>query len=236
MKTRIIFLLICFSIHISATTTNTPDYLALIDKSLYVEYAETKMEVFKNEKLQKYYEMELYRSGSKMRMEFSGPATEKGRRMLNEDTNLWMYMPRTSKVMKLPLKQAFMGSDASNRDLMRCDFKRDYDIVNIADGKDNYILLELKAKDLSVSYHKVIIHFDTIRQIPAIQEMYALSGKLIKIIEYVYEKSADGKYDPSEIIIKDELLKNSLTKMYYSKVKRTNNKPAVFFTLGSIKQ
>jgi len=215
---------------------NNPDYLSLIDKALYVEYAETKMEVFKNEKLLKYYEMELYRSGSKMRMEFTGPATEKGRRMLNEETNLWMYMPRTSKVMKLPLKQAFMGSDASNRDLMRCDFKRDYEIINITEGKDNLMLLELKAKDLSVSYHKVIIHYDNIRQLPVRQEMYSLSDKLIKIIEYVYEKDANGKYDPSQIIIKDELLKNSLTKMYYYKVKRTNNKPAVFFTLGSIKQ
>lgn len=214
---------------------STPDYLELIDQALYIEYAEMKMEVYKNEKLLKYYRMELYRRGEKMRMEFLEPAVEKGRRMLNEETSLWMYMPRTSKVMKLPLKQAFMGSDASNRDLMRMAFRKDYTLTGQQKGEGGLLLLELEAKDLSVSYHKVVIAFDTVRKVPVRQEMYSLSDKHIKTMEYEYVKLS-GEYIPSECIIRDELMKSSVTRMYYNKVKRTNNKPEVFFTLGSLKQ
>ncbi|MDH6305339.1 outer membrane lipoprotein-sorting protein [Parabacteroides sp. PH5-13] len=213
-----------------------PDYLSLIDEALYIEYADIKMEVYKNDKLLKYYQIEFYRKEAKMRMEFVGPAVEKGRRMLNDESNMWMYMPRTSKVIKLPLKQAFMGSDASNRDLMRLAFSKDYELTGSEQQEGTLVQLELKAKDLSVSYNKVIVLFDSQRGVPLKQEMFALSGKLIKTIDYAYDKQSDGTLYMSEMLIKDELLKNSLTKMYYENCKRRQEKPSVFFTLGSLKQ
>ncbi|MDR3142719.1 MAG: outer membrane lipoprotein-sorting protein [Tannerellaceae bacterium] len=213
-----------------------PDFLALIDKSLYVEYAGIRMEIYKNNKLIKYYGIEFYRKEAKMRMEFVEPAVEKGRRILNDESNMWMYMPRTSKVIKLPLRQAFMGSDASNRDLMRIEFAKDYDLV-AGEQPDGAILqLELKAKSLSVSYNKVVVFFDPKRNIPLGQKMFSLSGKLIKTIEYIYKEQPDNTLYMSEMIIKDELMNNSFTKMYYENCKRRQNKPDVFFTLGSLKQ
>lgn len=233
----ILSLLICVCTGtVFAQISDNTDYLGQMDKALYLEYAEMRMEVYKNDKLLKYYGLEFYRRGEKMRMEFLEPATEKGRRMLNDESSLWMYMPRTSKVMKLPLKQAFMGSDASNRDLMRMAFQKDYEIISIQPGDENQLLLELKAKDGSISYHKMVVCFDLVRQVPLRQEMYSLSGKRVKTMEYTYEKQADGSWACDTMVIRDELLKNSWTKMYYQRVKRKNDKPDVFFTLGSIKQ
>ncbi|MDR0749559.1 MAG: outer membrane lipoprotein-sorting protein [Tannerellaceae bacterium] len=223
------------STNVSVQATE-PDYLALIDKSLYVEYAGIRMEVYKNDKLIKYYRIEFYRKEAKMRMEFVEPAVEKGRRILNDESNMWMYMPRTSKVIKLPLKQSFMGSDASNRDLMRIEFAKDYDLV-AGEQPDGAILhLELKAKNLSVSYNKVVVLFDPKRNIPLSQKMFSLSGKLIKTIEYIYKAQPDNTLYMNEMIIKDELMGNSFTKMYYENCKRRQNRPEVFFTLGSLKQ
>lgn len=235
-KTALVCILtLCLTKGYTASNSE-PDYLELADKALYLEYAEVKMEVYKKGKLQKYYKLEFYRKEMKMRMEFLEPAVEKGRRMLNDDSNMWMYLPRTSKVMKLPLKQAFMGSDASNRDLMRMAFKKDYELTGKTKISDKLLALELKAKDLSVSYNKVILHFDTQFNRLVKQEMYSLSGKLIKTIDYLYSQDKEGNSPPGEMIIKDELLKDSLTKMYYDKVRKSNDKPSVFFTLGSIKQ
>lgn len=218
------------------SVNNNMDYLEIMDKALYVEYANIRMEVYKNDKLLKYYGMELYRQGEKMRMEFNEPAVEKGRRILNDESNLWMYMPRTSKVMKLPLKQAFMGSDASNRDLMRMAYKSDYDIISIQSEEENFVRIELKAKDLSISYSKMIVSFDIQRRVPVKQEMYSVSDKLIKTMEFEYKKQPDGSYACEYMMIRDELMKNSLTKMYYKDTRKKNQKPAVFFTLGSLKQ
>ena len=129
-----------------------------------------------------------------------------------------------------------MGSDASNTDLMRMAFKKDYEMVNIITKEDGVVELELKAKNLEVSYNKMKVLFDTKKKIPIKQEMYSLSNKIIKTISYEDAVLIDGKYIPATIIIKDELQKDSSTKLYYTNIKRNSSKPAEYFTLGSLKK
>jgi outer membrane lipoprotein-sorting protein len=236
MKSTLLLLPVLFSAFIFPARGEETDYTALLDESLYCESADIRMEVYRNEKIVKYYEMVFYRQGEKMRMEFTAPATEKGRRMLNDNSSLWMYLPRTSKVMKLPFKQAFMGSDASNVDLMRMTFRKDYEIVGVVRKDENTVELELKAKDSEVSYNRVKIMFDTKQKAPVKQEMYSLSGKLIKTLIYGKPVSVDGEYMPSELTIKDELLPNSSTKMYYTNIRKRGNKPSGFFTFASLRR
>lgn len=212
------------------------DYLALLDRSIYMEYATSRMEMYKNGKLMRFYELEFFRQDEKMRMEFTGPATEKGRRMLNDGASLWMYLPRTSKVMKLPFKQAFMGSDASNTDLMRMAFKKDYELVEITPGEGKRIELDLQAVNLEVAYHRMRVVFDTEKNVPVRQEMYSLSGKLIKTLLYDEPVEVDGTYFPSSFTIQDALKKNTCTKLFYQDIRKKSNKPAEFFTLASLKR
>lgn len=234
MKTSTITISLLFlmlSMSLKAT-----DYLAQMDETLYAEYAIMRMDMLKNDKLMRNYEMEFYRSGDKMRMEFTAPATEKGRRMLNDNTSLWMYLPRTSKVMKLPFKQSFMGSDASNADLMRMAFKKDYEITQSLEKGDGAVELTLKAKNPEVAYDKMVVVFDLKMKMPVKQEMYSLSDKLIKTIFYEEATQIEGTYFPTVLIIKEELQKNTLTKIYYSGMKKRNNKSPEYFTLGALKK
>lgn len=212
------------------------EYLVDLDKSMYMEYAILKMEMYKNNKVVKSYDMEFFRSDNKMRMEFTAPAVEKGRRMLSDNSSLWMYLPRTSKIIKLPFKQSFMGSDASNTDLMRMRFKNDYEIINIQEKDNSIIELELKAKNTEVAYHKVVIQYDRKRKVPLKQEMYSLSNKLIKTMLYENIIQIEGSYIPSTMIIKEELQKNTQTKLIYTNIKKQDKKPIEFFTLGSLKR
>ena len=237
MKRKIISMLILLSsLSCFAANKEEPHYLELLDKCLYIEYGTARMEVYIKNKVIRYYEMESYRKGEKLRMEFSAPATEKGRKMLSNETNLWMYLPRTSKVIKLPLKQSFMGSDASNRDLMRIAYKKDYTILKKTAKGNAIIELELEAKDTSVSYNFMILTVDTQTMTPIKQEMYSLSRKLIKTMTFEKSVKVDGIYMPSIYIITDELRKNTTTKLVYSQLKRKNDKPIEFFTLASIRR
>lgn len=214
---------------------NETNYLELMDKSLYIEYGNLRMDIYKKNKIVKYYDMVSYRDGEKMRLEFVEPATERGRKMLNDESNLWMYLPRTSRVMRLPLKQSFMGSDASNRDLMRMSYERDYDISKTNEINNN-IVVTLKANDLSVSYNKVVLTIDKEKMVPVKQEMYSLSDKLIKTIEYGEHIVLDDVGFPTTYTIIDNLLKDSKTVLKYSDAKRKNSIAKEFFTLGSIKR
>ena len=234
-KLTLIFSLL-LSVNCISGNQEEPDYLDLMDKCLYVEYAFAKMEVYKNDKIIRYYDMESFRQGIKLRMEFLAPANEKGRRMLSDDTNLWMYLPRTSKVMKLPLKQSFMGSDASNRDLMRMAYKKDYTITQTTEKGSSLIELKLKAKDASVSYNTMTLTIDKKTLTPVKQEMFSLSGKLIKTMTFENPVLVDGVYIPSTFVIIDELQRDTKTTLLYTQMKRKNDKPALFFTLAAIKK
>lgn len=238
MKSSI--LLLCFSLLLNSWMikgqNSQVNYLKQLDASLYMESADMRMELYKNGKIVRFYEMEFYRKNEKMRMEFTAPAPEKGRRMLNDNASLWMYLPRTSKVMKLPFKQAFMGSDASNSDLMRMTFEQDYEIVNISQKEGDLIELELKATNPEVAYNKTVIHYDTKKNMPVKQEMYSLSGKIIKTLTYENPVQIDGFYVPSTLTITEATQKTSVTKLTYSNIKKKNDKPAEYFTLGSIKR
>lgn len=238
MKTSTLLLFFGLLLNYSTSKGETPenDYLKRLDTSLYMESANMRMELYKNGKIVRFYEMEFYRKNEKMRMEFTAPAPEKGRRMLNDNASLWMYLPRTSKVMKLPFKQAFMGSDASNSDLMRMTFEQDYEIININQEKEGIIKLELKAKNPEVAYDKTIVFYDKKKNMPTKQEMYSLSGKIIKTLDFENPVQIDGVYIPSSLSITEATLKTSVTKLIYSNIKRKNDKPNEFFTLGSIKR
>jgi hypothetical protein len=109
-------------------------------------------------------------------------------------------------------------------------------LVGSEQPEGGVLRLELKAKSLSVSYNKIVVFFDPKRKLPLAQEMFSLSGKLIKTIEYIYRVQSDNTLYMSEMIIKDELMGNSFTKMYYENCKRRQNRPDVFFSLGSLKQ
>lgn len=236
MKPFVLFFVIAMCLPSFTKGAEETDYLRCIDKSLYAGEASVRMEIFKNGRMLKYYDLQFYRLDDNIRMEFTDPAPERGRRMLNDNSNFWMYMPRTGKVMKLPLKQSFMGSDASNRDLMKISFEKDYDLVKVTLQDASVMLLELKAKDLAVSYNKVLVTYDAEKKAPLKQQMFSLSGKLIKTILYEDLVKMDGQYIPAVLKIRDELQKNTQTVMHYKNVKRKGNKPAEFFTLGSLKR
>jgi outer membrane lipoprotein-sorting protein len=232
-------LLLVVALTLSATFTQgwaqdaQPDYLYLLDKAMYMERAELRMEMYENGKMVNHYEMAFFRSGNKIRMEFTAPAAEKERRMLSDNASLWMYLPHTSKVMKLPFGQSFMGSDASNSDLMRMNFRSDYELVEVRKmGEENLVALRLKAKDLEVAYPEVSLVYDTQRNVPIQQEIYSLSGELVKAIRYGDIVRQGEEYIPSTMMIKEG--KNTLTRLIYSGILKESEQPAGFFTPTSL--
>ncbi len=54
----------------------------------------------------------------------TAPARDRGNATLTDDDNLWTFSPRINRVIKIPssmMGQSWMGSDFSNRDVVRAD-------------------------------------------------------------------------------------------------------------------
>lgn len=160
-------------------------------------------------------ELMLYKKGNnQVRADYTAPATQAGQRVLRKDGQIWMFMPDTKRAIKLSPKQSFGGSEFNNNDLMRLNLEQDY-TPTIASETDTHWVLDMKAKDRSVSYDviKWTIEKKTLRSVR--QEYYTLSGKLIKTLEFSEYKTYGGLERPSVFTMKSNLAEGVFSRMTY---------------------
>ncbi len=204
----------------------TPDeILAGIDKNMVFETRTAKMTmVVEGKRRTRTFTMQSFGRGEdESAIEYLAPAREKGTRMLKQGDDLWMYMPsvdRTQKISGHMLRQGMMGSDISYEDMMAANQLREAYVATVTgkedvDGRPCWTL-ELIARDDSVSYPKRISWVDSETLIPLKQELYALSGMLLKSWTMTEVKEFEGgRHFPTKMIIQDHIKKESRTTLTF---------------------
>ena len=196
------------------------ELLASLDTNLQSksQKATVKMTVDDGRRVREFEMVSVSRGRDSSAMEYLAPEREKGTRMLKLEDQMWLYLPRAERVQKLSghmLRQGMMGSDMSYEDMLATD---DFDDMYTAqvlgseqlDGRKVW-KLEALAKDDSVAYPKRLIWVDDEYRIPTKQELYALSGMLLKTWTMSDVKVIDGKNVPMRMEIKDALKEGSST-------------------------
>ena len=158
-------------------------------------------------------------------IEYLEPAREKGTRMLKTTDQMWLYLPRAERVQKISghmMREGMMGSDVSYEDMMsNADFDELYDGKVVGseaiDGRKHW-KLEATAKDTSITYPKRMIWIDDGYRIPTKQELYALSGMLLKTWTMSDVKVIDGKNVPMKMVLNDALKEGSSTTVITTEV------------------
>lgn len=162
-------------------------------------------------------------------IEYTDPARDAGTRMLRMGDELWMYMPAVEKTQKISghmLRQGMMGSDVSYEDMMAAgDLESDYtasvlaleDCGASAPGRSCY-KVEMVAKSPDIAYPKRVTWIDSEYYIAVKQEMYAVSGLLLKTWEMGDIQSFnDGKrWFPTKMTITDKLQEGTTTTLVFS--------------------
>jgi outer membrane lipoprotein-sorting protein len=165
------------------------------------------------------YTMKTYARGQdEAAIVYLEPAREKGTKMLMKEDNLWLYMPRAERVQKISghmLRQGMMGSDMSYEDLLEAaDFEEMYQAELIGEeetaGRDCW-KLEATARDRSVSYPKRLIWIDKENMVPLRQELFALSGMLLKVWTMSEIEMISGRPVATRMEISDQLKQGSRT-------------------------
>ena len=135
------------------------------------------------------------------------PASERGQIMLMKGRDLWVFMPDVSQPIRISLSQRLTGQVA-NGDLARANFAGDYIPTLVGeetvDGRRAH-LLELAARDRSVTYAKVRYWVAADDQHPLKAEFYSLSGKLLKTALYQDFREMAGRVRPTRLVIDDAL-------------------------------
>ncbi len=183
------------------------------------------MEVVKPSRTKTYEFVSYGRGADDAATEFLAPSRDAGTKMLKLGDEMWMYLPSVEKVQKLSghmLRQGMMGSDISYEDMMKSSSWLDaYDAkvtgAEVVEGSDCWVI-EMRAKTDDVSYPTRKVWVDKTTSIPAKQELYALSGVLLKTWEMKEPKEIEGRWYPTKMVIDDALQQGSTTTMTFTEM------------------
>ena len=159
------------------------------------------------------------------------PAADKGQVLLMRDRDLWLYMPSVSQPIRLSAAQKLTGQVA-NGDLARANFSGDYTPTVVRSetiDDQTYHVLELKAVDRSVTYHRVLYWVNKNNNWPHKAEFYAVSGKLLKTCYYQNFKEVAGSLRPTTLTMVDALLEGGKSVLEYSRL-QLRDLPDRYFT------
>ncbi len=168
-------------------------------------------------------------------VEFVAPPTEKGKFLLMLRDAMWIYMPNTSRPIRISPLQRLMGQ-ASNGDVARTNFTIDYNPAAAGedeiDGKAAWVL-DLVAKDPAVAYARVKLWVDRKSHQPMRADFYVVSGKLVKRALYRDFGVMSGRRVITGVEIEDLLRPGNRTAMHYSNLAARDN-PEKMFTKDSL--
>lgn len=114
---------------------------------------------------------------------FLEPESEKGRATLRLGDNMWLYIPNVGKPIRITSMQSVVGGVFNNADIMRLDFSAEYNVTK-QEEKGGTLHLELKAKNDTVSYDRLLMQVDKKTLTPIEIECYTSTQMLIKKLYY----------------------------------------------------
>lgn len=208
-----------------AAAPSVDDILGGIDRNMVFESRTSVLTMtVDGDKRSRSFEMQSYGRGTTdSAMEYLAPAREKGTRMLKLGDELWMYMPSVDKVQKISghmLRQGMMGSDISYEDMMAStELRKLYSATlsgsETVEGRPCW-KLEMLALDSSISYPKRYSWVDQELSIPLKQELFAVSGMLLKTWKMSdIREFPGGRRFPARMEVVDELKKSSRTTLSF---------------------
>ena len=150
-------------------------------------------------------------------VEFMSPR-EKGRHLLMLGDDMWVYLPDTSRPVRItPLER--LSGDASNGDVARTNYAVDYTpayLRNEKVGAENCYVLDLTAKRKGATYQRILYWLRVEDARPVRAEFYLTSGKHIKSATFDEYAHFGGKMLLHKLTLYDEIRHNSHSVLEYS--------------------
>ncbi len=149
---------------------------------------------------------------------FLSPASDLGRTTLRIGDNMWLYIPKVGKPLRITSLQSIVGGIFNNSDLMRLEFSIEYEVQGAVEFEEDYVL-DLKAKTKAVAYDRLKMRVNRELLLPTVIEAYAASGLLVKTLSYKKIKDyGNGIVRPSVLETKSPLYKGYKAVMLFANI------------------
>lgn len=137
------------------------------------------------------------------------PAKEAGIGSLRIEDEMWNYLPKIERIIKIPpsmMLQPWMGSDLTNDDLVKessavDDYGHALKGTEEADGRKLFRVESIPRPDAAVVWGKLIYKIRVDNRLPERVEYYDERGELIKVLRYEDERIMGGRLIPTRWVV-----------------------------------
>lgn len=137
------------------------------------------------------------------------PKKERGTATLRVDRDIWNYLPKVDRVIKLPssmMSVSWMGSHITNNDLVReSRFADDFECIIAFDGeREGQQVVDidcLPLEDAAVEWGKVSLSMESLKELPLEVRYYDEDIALSRTITYGELDLVDGREIPTKMVV-----------------------------------
>jgi len=188
--------------------------------------------------------MEVWSLGTKYSLiRITAPKKEEGTATLMADDEIWNYLPRVDRTIKIPASMmmgAWMGSHFTNDDLVKeSRLIEDYDIEISFDGdRDGVKVWELTLTpkpEAAVVWGRIEYQIRQDDMMPVWARYYDEDGNLIRTMTFSDYRVMGGRLVPAEMEVRPEDKPGERTTVRYSELEFNINIDKSFFSLRALR-
>lgn len=174
----------------------------------------------------------------------TAPAKERGTATLRIGTNMWIYMPRIERTIKIPpslMLQPWMGSDFTNDDLVKesslvNDYTHEVAGELVEGGDACWKLVATPKPDAPVVWGKLVLAVRKSDALPRREEFYDEHGNLKKVMTFEEIRRTGSRNYPMRWRMKPVGKPGRETVLVYREVVFDRPIPDRIFTLQNLKR
>jgi outer membrane lipoprotein-sorting protein len=145
--------------------------------------------------------------GQDVLLRILSPQAEANTAVLKIDNDIWYYLPKTNRTVKVPsaiTMNTWMGSDFTVDDLVKESFlTRDYTVANSFHGDRDGVAVDeftlTPKSDAVVVWGKIVLQVRQTDRMPAWQRYYDEDGKMVRELTFSDYKTMSGRLIPTRL-------------------------------------
>jgi outer membrane lipoprotein-sorting protein len=167
------------------------------------------------------------------------PAKEKGVATLKVDREVWNYLPKVDRVIRIPpsmMGGAWMGSHITNDDLVKANhIDEDYDFTLLTEDDESWTIQGLPKPEAPVVWGKIVYRVRKQPLVPEQVDYFDEEGALVRRFIFADVQTVSGRTIPLRMTVLPLEKPAEMTEMQYRKVQFNVDLKEDFFSLGQLK-
>lgn len=167
------------------------------------------------------------------------PVRERGVATLQRDTEMWNFLPKINKVVKVPpsmMMGSWMGSDFTNDDLMRdTSWSEEYD-VSLSETADTYELQLTPFENTVTVWGGMTLSIDKASLLPLEQRYFDEDGEQMRVMTFSNVTDFNGTALPATMTLTPLNKDGQYTEVEYQQLDFNVDLDDGFFTLQNLRR